>query len=82
MVRVDIMYKKERRQKEGLFRKEHVMQWEQMFQNTYVKQYGLPLVEGSLAGVIATVPMTQVGRDSAKTGFFSFLAGISTIFHA
>jgi len=52
------MYKKEICQKEGLFRKEHFMQREQMFQNTHVKQYGLSLVEGSLAGVIATVPMT------------------------
>lgn len=34
------------------------MEREQIFQNTLVKQYGLPLVEGSLAGLIATVPMT------------------------
>lgn len=34
------------------------MEREQIYQNTLVKQYGLPLVEGSLAGLIATVPMT------------------------
>jgi putative membrane protein len=36
------------------------MEREQIFQNTLVKHYGLPLVEGSLAGLIATVPMTIV----------------------
>src|SRR5690242_14721422 len=34
------------------------MEREQIFQNTLVKQYGLPLLEGSFAGLIATVPMT------------------------
>jgi uncharacterized membrane protein YagU involved in acid resistance len=34
------------------------MKREQIFRNTRVKQYGLPFVEGSLAGLIATVPMT------------------------
>jgi len=52
------VYKEEIRQKEGLFRKEQYMEREQIFQNTLVKHYGLPLVEGSLAGLIATVPMT------------------------
>src|SRR5450759_4677118 len=55
---VHYVYKEEIRQKEGLFRKEQYMEREQIFQNTLVKHYGLPLVEGSLAGLIATVPMT------------------------
>jgi|SRR2546421_2693738 len=34
------------------------MEREQIVHNTVVKQYGLPLLEGAFAGLIATVPMT------------------------
>jgi uncharacterized membrane protein YagU involved in acid resistance len=36
------------------------MKQEQILQKNLVKHYGLPLIEGSLAGLIATVPMTIV----------------------
>jgi len=52
------VYKEEIPQKEGLFRKEQEMEREQLVENTLVQHYGLPFVEGSLAGLIATVPMT------------------------
>jgi putative membrane protein len=34
------------------------MEREQIVHNTVIKHYGLPFVEGALAGLIATVPMT------------------------
>ena len=34
------------------------MEREQIVHNPLVKHYGLPLAEGALAGLIATVPMT------------------------
>lgn len=45
---------------EGLLRKEQDMKRKQIGENTGGQHYGLPFLAGTLAGLIATVPMTIV----------------------
>lgn len=49
---------KETGQSEDPLKKEQFIRQAQMSRQTLIKKIGLPLVEGSLAGLIATVPMT------------------------
>jgi hypothetical protein len=39
------------------------MQREQIVQNTFVKQYGLPSLEGAFAGLLATVPIFMLAAQ-------------------